>query len=290
MEEIKNVEIKQPTSIEENSNGVEELDQAAISKMSYVEQDSYFYNISEGELNLEDGINCPICRNKGFISYVENNHEKVKSCTCMKRRKLYRRFLDTGISKDQFKRYTLENYKADNEIQKYCLEKAINYSNDVAKDKKSYWLYIGGESGTGKTHLCTGIITRLLNSDYEVKYFVWNTEIPSLINQRKSFYQEEQDNYRKRIKEIKECQVLYIDDFLQLDIETKESLSVAYEIINSRYTDDSKITIISSEVTAEKLYELSKALCGRIFEKTNKGNYVITYNDPKDNYRMKKGE
>jgi len=262
-----------------------------ISKMSLVEQDSYFYNLSEGNLNEEDGINCPICKNKGKISFVENGYEKVKNCECMNKRRMYYRFIETGISKDQFKRYTLSNYDTTIEWQRYALDKAKSYLADLTKNEKAYWFYIGGNSGTGKTHLCTGIIAKLLNSNFSVKYMVWNTEIPSLISQRKSFYQEDQDLYRHRVKELKECQVLYIDDFLQLDTETKESLSVAYEIINSRYTDDSKITIISSEVTQKELYEFSKALCGRIIEKSKRGDYVISVNEEiSTNYRMKKGE
>jgi len=283
-------EIKEVVEVPEiESSEIEEIKEL-ISKMSYEEQDAYFYNTSEGQLNLEDGIDCPICKNKGKIAIIENGYVKVKNCECMTRRNLYRRFIDSGISKDQFKKYTLEKYKVENEWQKSCLDMAKKFCNEIVKNKKSYWMYLGGESGTGKTHLCTGVITKLLNSGYSVKYMVWNTEIPSLVSQRKSFYEEEQSQYKHRIKELKECQVLYIDDFLQLDIDVKEALSIAYEIINSRYTDDSKITIISSEVNKMELYKLSKALCGRIIEKSKNGDFVISYNDPSANYRLRKEE
>lgn len=284
MEDIKDI-IKPP---ENDSPEIQEF-KDKISKMSRVEQDSYFYNLAEGNLNDEDGINCPICKNKGTISFVENGYEKVRNCECMNKRKMYHRFIETGISKDQFKRYTLSNYDVTVEWQKFVLEKAKSYLYDLINNKQAYWFYIGGNSGTGKTHLCTGIISKLLNSNFRVKYMVWNTEIPSLISQRKSFYQEDQDLYKHRVKELKECQVLYIDDFLQLDTETKESLSIAYEIINSRYTNDSLITIISSEVTQKELYEFSKALCGRIIEKSKRGDYTISINEEiSTNYRMKK--
>lgn len=256
-----------------------------ISKMTIEEQSSYLFNITEGNLNLDDGINCPICKNKGKISYIENGYEKVKNCECMAKRKLYHRFIATGISKDQFKKYKLSNYLTNKEWQKSSLELAKNYLKDIINNKKYYWFYIGGISGSGKTHLCTGIITYLVNAKYDVKYFVWNTEISNLISLKKSFSTDGQDEYRNKIKELKKCQVLYIDDFLQLDNNVDESMSIAYEIINARYTDDSLITIISSEIIQDKLYKMSRAVCGRIIEKANKGQYIITVDGEENNYR-----
>ena len=256
-----------------------------ISKMTSEEQSSYLFNITEGNLNLDDGINCPICKNKGKISYIENGYEKVRNCECMAKRKLYHRFIATGISKDQFKKYKLSNYLTNKEWQKSSLELAKNYLKDIINNKKYYWFYIGGISGSGKTHLCTGIITYLVNAKYDIKYFVWNTEISNLISLKKSFSIDGQDEYRKKIKELKKCQVLYIDDFLQLDNNLEESMSIAYEIINARYTDDSLITIISSEIIQDKLYKMSRAICGRIIEKANKGQYIITVDGEENNYR-----
>lgn len=280
MDNIKDI-IKPP---ENDSPEIQEF-KDKISKMSRVEQDSYFYNLAEGNLNDEDGINCPICKNKGTISFVENGYEKVRNCECMVKRKLYHRFIATGISKDQFKKYKLSNYEITKEWQRISLERAKNYINDIINNKQAYWFYIGGISGSGKTHLCTGIITFLVNANYDVKYFVWNTEISNLISLKKSFSPEGQEEYRKKINELKTCQVLYIDDFLQLDNNIDESMSIAYEIINSRYTNDSLITIISSEIDQDNLYKKSRAVSGRIIEKANKGFYVITVVGDENNYR-----
>lgn len=280
MDNIKDI-IKPP---ENDSPEVQEF-KDKISKMSRVEQDSYFYNLAEGNLNDEDGINCPICKNKGTISFVENGYEKVRNCECMAKRKLYHRFIATGICKDQFRKYKLSNYEITKEWQRISLERAKNYINDIINNKQAYWFYIGGISGSGKTHLCTGIITFLVNANYDVKYFVWNTEISNLISLKKSFSPEGQEEYRKKINELKTCQVLYIDDFLQLDNNIDESMSIAYEIINSRYTNDSLITIISSEIDQDNLYKKSRAVSGRIIEKANKGFYVITVDGEDNNYR-----
>ena len=50
------------------------------------------------------------------------------------------------------------------------------------------------------------------------------------------------------MEELKNINVLYIDDFFKLidNYSKEEDLNIAYEIINSRYLSD-KITIISCE-------------------------------------------
>lgn len=267
---------------------VDELEKELKEKfasMTSVEMDSYLFNETEGKLNLEDGIDCPICKNKGLISIIVNGYEKVKDCECMAKRNLYYRFIATGISKDQFKRYRLSNYLTNKEWQKSSLELAKTYLKEIINNKQAHWFYIGGISGSGKTHLCTGIIQYLINANYDVKYFVWNTEISNLISLKKSFSNEMQEEYRKKIKELKQCKVLYIDDFLQLDSNLEDSMSIAYEIINARYTNDSLITIISSEVNQDKLYKMSRAVCGRIIEKANKGQFIINIDGEENNYR-----
>lgn len=283
MNSIKDVKI----AIKDDADPTED-EKALIEKiksMSDNEVDAYFYNMSIGNLNEEDGIDCKDCNNKGKIAVVVNGFVKMRDCQCMKKRRLYQRFIETGISKDQFKKYKLSNYSTNKNWQKASLDLAQKYINDIVNNNQFYWFYIGGISGSGKTHLCTGIITYLVNANYIIKYFVWNSEISNLISLKKSFSPEGQEEYRKKIKELKTCQVLYIDDFLQLDNNVEESMSIAYEIINSRYTDDSLITIISSEIVQDKLYKMSRAVCGRIIEKANKGQYIITVDGEENNFR-----
>lgn len=257
---------------------------AKVNAMSDIERDAFFYNMSVGTLDKEDGINCDVCNNKGKIAVIENGFVKIKSCKCMNKRNLYQRFMETGISQEQFKKYQLSTFTTKEDWQKRLLNKVITYLDEI--DTTKSWLYMSGISGSGKTHLCTGIVSKLINKGFEVKYFVWNTEISGLIALKKSFYEDRQQEYSQALKSLKNCQILYIDDFLQLDTD-KEALSIAYEIINSRYTDSNKITIISSEVKRDDLYKVSKAIAGRIFEKAKNGEYAITIDGDDKNYRLK---
>ena len=48
-----------------------------------------------------------------------------------------------------------------------------------------------------------------------------------------------------KLKEIKEADVLYIDDFLKVDLD-KLTFNLIWEIIDSRYYNPNLITIIST--------------------------------------------
>jgi len=246
------------------------------------------YNESVGTLNQEDSINCSICKNKGKIAFLDGKYMKIKDCECMKKRILYKRFMETGVSKEQFKNYQLNTYTTDLEWQQDLMNKVKEYIYDILNNNKKNWFYIGGISGSGKTHLCTGIFSKLIQYGYDGRYMVWNSEVPELISMKQSFYTDVQDKFRAKKKELINCDILYIDDFLQADNTSKDIMSMAYDIINARYSDPNKITIISSEVLREELQKKTNAITGRIFERTDSGKYFINITGLEKNYRLRK--
>ena len=74
------------------------------------------------------------------------------------------------------------------------------------------------------------------------------------------------------LDEYKRVEVLYIDDFLKGG-DTDADIRLAYEILNSRYNDRGLRTILSSEMTPEKLLRRDEALGGRIYERAR--GYVL---------------
>lgn len=257
------------------------------SQEDYTKLQSKWFNESEGDLDKEDGINCPICRNKGQISYVENGIEYIKDCKCMIKRKTHFRILNCGLSKEALSNYTMQNWKTDDEWQKSLLQKCRDFFMDV-RDKKGHWFIMSGMSGCGKTHLCTALFKELVNSFYlSGFYMLWNDEIPKLISMRKSTASENQIKYEKRLEELKNCDILYIDDLFKLDNRYKEdSLSICYEIINYRYING-KITMISTEIERKQFENIDTAIWGRIFEKSGKGMFWLTITGADKNYRAK---
>lgn len=252
--------------------------------MSDDERQAAFYNMTEGELNKEDGIDCPICKNRGYIAILDDGCMKMKKCECMQKRELYSRLSSCGMSKEQLKNYRFENYKPDADWQKALLSKIKEYYISLKENK--YWLYIGGTTGSGKTHLCTALFQKLINNSYTGKYMIWNSEVSQLINLKRSFNPDSQEKYIDRIEELLACDVLYIDDFMQQDFKVEDSLNIAYEIINARYNVPNKITIISSELVRDNLQDMIPSVFGRIYQRADKGKYFINVIGADKNYRL----
>lgn len=237
--------------------------------------------------------NCVECKNRGYYYVVDNNEIKVKKCKCMKIRRINQSLEQCGISKKMFDTKTFESFTTAEEWQNKLKSKFIDYSKEGKES--DYWLYIGGISGLGKTHLCTATIKELiLNNGYSAKYMLWKDDIIKLKQMKKSSYTENIEQYEELMKEYKNVDLLYIDDFFKLidKYSKEEDLNLAYEIINARYINNKK-TIISSEFDKSQLKDFDLAIFGRIWEKCfdneiGKNKYFLYTNyDEKMNYRLK---
>ena len=182
---------------------------------------------------------------------------------------------------DVIERYTFESFKTKEEWQKRLKASAEKFTENPGN-----WFYVGGQSGCGKTHICTAIVKTLMEKGFESKYIIWTEEITKLkANKNKD------EEYRQLIEPIETAKVLYIDDFLKLpsgarSIPTQSDIMTAFEIINYRYNNRGRlITIISSEHTVEDLLYFDEALGSRIYE-TSKGSRNIIKREDKRNYRM----
>ena len=117
-------------------------------------------NATEGNLNQQDGYHCPICRNKGYIMQaveVNGSWRVVGSdCKCQKMRRTIRRLERSGL-KNIIRDYTFDKFEAQEDWQKTIKDTAATY----AKSREG-WFFIGGQSGCGKTHICTAICLHAL--------------------------------------------------------------------------------------------------------------------------------
>lgn len=251
------------------------------------------YNASTGNLNEEDGYDCPNCKNKGYIAYVRYYeqfgyyYESYANCECLKVRKMIKRLERSGL-KNIIRDYTFKRYEATDEWQTKLKQAAMQF----VKDEDHNWFFIGGMSGCGKTHLCTAIAGYYLKHDKEVRYMLWRDEVVSLkanVNNA--------EEYAHAIKELKETPVLYIDDLFKTgkdketgrpQMPTAADVNIAFEVINYRYNNPQLVTIISSERTIMDLVDIDEALAGRIAEKTLQFGYGFNIkHDPKKNHRLK---
>lgn len=250
------------------------------------ELESKWFNETIGDLDKEDGIDCPKCKNKGKISIIFDGYERIKDCECMKARNTYHRLENCGINKDTLKRFSFENWKTDYEWQKNILNICREYYKDYKAGNRN-WFVASGQSGCGKTMICTCLFQQLIKSLYQNGiYMLWNSEIPRLLALRKSSYTDNQEKYEELVNVYKNTDVLYIDDLFKLDNRYRdESLSICYEILNHRYINN-KTTIISTEIERNQLEQIDEAIWSRIVEMTNEGKYWITIKGKDKNYRV----
>ena len=187
---------------------------------------------------------CPKCNSKGFYHCILRKEPGGWSRNILRNAGLLN-FVDGNNSFDSFVVKT--------PWQERMKSKAIEYVSNYS-DK---WFFIGGNVGTGKTKLCTTIIAKLLEKkSSSVIYFRWASDF-----QRYTF-----DKDREQLSYIKNCQILYIDDFLRnRDISTPERI-LAMDIIDYRYINN-LCTIISSELSYEEIEDIDYALATRIYEK-----------------------
>lgn len=237
------------------------------------------YNNSEGDLNTIDGYDCKICKNKGFIASVDNNDCEVHSfCQCQRIRATLRRARQSGLN-DILSKYTFDKYNATEDWQIAIKDKAQRF----CKDDYSQWFYIGGQVGSGKTHICTAISGHYIKAGKDVRYMLWCEEskkLKALVNDR---------SYSDEIAKYKNADVLYIDDFLKVkngETPTNGDINLAFEIINHRLLSRDKITIISSEKTLDEVLDYDEGTMSRVVEKA--GYYIVNIDrDRHKNYRLK---
>ena len=216
------------------------------------------------------GVDCPVCQNKGYLLYSKDGYDYTKECECMNKRRFLRRIRKSGLC-DMLRRYTFDSYETTDAARQKVKDAAERFC-----DADAGWFYIAGQSGSGKTHICTAICSRLIEKGCDVYYMAWRDEIREL---KALMNTEELD---KRIDRLKRVKVLYIDDFLKGGWSDAD-IRLVFEIINHRYNDTRLRTIFSTEATLEAVLSIDEALGSRIVERS-KGFKVAA---PKSNWRLR---
>ena len=231
------------------------------------------------------GIECEICHNKGYIAFVDaEGNECTRKCACWKARQTILEIQSVGLGK-QLEKCKFENFQTDQPFRKIMLEYAMKYLQSSGET----WFFIGGQSGCGKTHLCTAICYHLIQQDRHVKYMCWRDDIYHILES----YRYKADLYADFMQAIRNYDILYIDDFLKTSTaidasgETKQEngvdlpsqpnnaeLAIAYEIINAREQAGKK-TIISSEHHSGEISRYDAAIGGRIKANAGKGTFTV---------------
>lgn len=257
-----------------NCGSVPKYDPAAFAKMKA--------DTINGTPGNETGYDCPKCKNRGFNAIPrEDGSVSFADCSCKKIRRCVRRMEASGL-KNVIRDLTFEKFYAEEPWQQTIKAAAEEYA-----DKPEGWFVLCGQSGAGKTHICTAICRKLLLDGQEVIYMPWRDDIAEL----KSLSLDNEHRSEK-LRTLKNAQVLYIDDLFKIGKATDGSsnptsadVSTAFEILNYRYNNRLP-TLISTEKTPAELVDIDEAVGSRIAEMA--GAYKITVSrDMKRNYRLR---
>ena len=236
------------------------------------------FNDTMGDLTDYD---CPKCKNRGETAVNRNGYFATITCDCKVMRRNMEQIRESGLS-DLLDIYIFENYKTTQDWQQSVKSRAAGYASERTGD----WLCVLGCVGSGKTHICTAVCGELMKKGRALKYMLWRDEsvkIKAIVNDR--------DEYSRLITPFKEAEILYIDDLLKTKKDAPISagdINLAFELINYRYNQPNKKTIISSEKSLDELLEIDMAIGSRIYERCKTHAYCLEITQTgENNFRLK---
>lgn len=228
------------------------------------------FNNRAGTLNETDGVNCDICKNKGWVYYHKEENKGtiyedeiyVKDCQCKVKRNIIENITKSGLL-EAFKTQTFNSYEAKEKWQIEAKKLAMEYT----KTTDNEWFLYSGFTGCGKTHLATAISFEFIKKGYSYHYMKFSSEIVKLTKDMQNFNESIKANAERDFNKLLNVDVLYIDDFLKLNERDKDSIyETLFTLINHRYINK-KRTIITTEYSKKDIMAYDGATGGRILER-----------------------
>ena len=233
---------------------------------------------------------CEKCHDTGWIDVQEDGFRAVIKCSCRLAREAEQRLKASGLE-SAVKEQTFDSFRTDTDIQKKMNTKAREYIGALLASRdnpRKPWLFIGGNPGSGKTHICTAVCGELLKHNISVRYMQWLNEVRKL----KAVVND--DNFEDMVADYINVSVLYIDDLMKQKytrnpVFSEADIKVAFTILNARYIMN-KPTIISTEWNLmDDLLAADEGVFSRVYERC-KGFTVNIPRSPANNYRLSGGE
>lgn len=233
------------------------------------------YNNQKGTLT---GYHCEKCNDKGLIAAADGETEWMYPCTCMKTRDTLRRIQESGLA-DLLRTCTFANFEAEQLFQQRMKQSAVDFLQQRHK-----WFFIGGQSGCGKTHICTALVGGFIKLGFSVRYLVWQEDAARL----KTALMD--GSYAAELLPYKKADVLYLDDLFkakngQMQDISNADIKLAFELLDYRCRNQ-MLTVLSTEWTTAQLVEIDEAIAGRIIHMA-RGYTICVKKDRSKNYRLK---
>ena len=234
----------------------------------------------------EPKYKCNKCQDRQLILFEKNGYLYAKRCDCRYTRITERLLEESGLDK-QIQTMTFNSFIASTPLEIKMKKTAEEYLNALHNADENRWLFIGGNPGCGKTHLCTAVCGELIKMNIGVYYMLW----PEIVIQLKQTMYARDSEYEKLINRCMNAPVLYIDDLFKKkhcsgpDF-TEADINIAFMILNRRYYQN-KPTIISCEWDLIKdLLPVDEGVFSRVYERC-KDFMVFVDRNPAHNFRFK---
>ena len=216
---------------------------------------------------------CEVCHGKGKVYYAYDMAWETKPCVCTRSRYVLDYLKRVGLM-DLLTNSTLDRYEPYDDITKALKERVIEYT------KTKNWLFLGGQSGSGKTHLAMGVFGKLLKQYRVPRLMMWIQD-----SQRLKSLVTDEEEYDRVLRPLMIADVLIIDDFFNLT-PTAADIKLARSIIDYRYLNRLQ-TIITSECSIKQICEYDDAIGGRIAELCTPKYCLNIKPGMEHNYRMR---
>jgi len=165
----------------------------------------------------ECSFHCQICNDLGHIPYNKGGYRYLKKCKCKNLDARIKRYNELKIPA-RYSNKKISSFKTDSynyniaNTQKGVLKKLQIYIDNFDKDSKGIILY--GGNGVGKTHLLTALLSHLaLNFNITGLYL----DFPQWILENKYLFFTSDDSLKEKLEEnmnnIANVDILVIDEF-----------------------------------------------------------------------------
>lgn len=231
---------------------------------------------------------CEKCKDTGWIETERDGYRFAAKCRCRLAREAEHRLEVSGLA-DTVQKQTFDSFITETQTQKSMKSTAQRYTKALLAAKKGDripWMYIGGNPGSGKTHICTAVCGEMLRNNYGVRYMQWLDE------SRKLKANVNDEDFEDQVADYINISVLYIDDLLKQKytpnpVFSEADIKIAFTILNARYLMN-KPTIISTEWSLlDHLLPADEGVFSRVYERC-RGYHLNIDRSPANNFRLRR--
>lgn len=240
-----------------------------------------------------ESYNCDKCHDTEWVEIVdEEGVARQARCSCYKQ-KVAREMVERSGLSGHIDTNTFDSFITNNPTRALVKEKAQEYTDALVQGMKEKnprlpWFFIGGNPGSGKTHICTAICGELMKRGVRVKYMQWLNEV------RRLKFCTNDDSFEELAAEYLYAPVLYIDDlfkqrYTEQPVFSNADITTAFKILDSRYAQN-KPTIISCEwnLVDHLIAYADEGVFSRVYERC-RGFMINISRNMDNNFRMTGG-